>query len=532
MRGLLVLGLLLAAAPVAAADSGERWLSHVRELADDKYEGRLTGTPGYDRAAAWLVGQFQALGLVPAGTDGFLQPVPLLEQRLDLAQSQVVLAGPAGERPLALGDELLLGARVPQLASFDAPLVFLGNGLHLPEAGHDDFAGMDLKGAIVVTLAGGPKRLPGALKAHGRSADFWPALQRAGAIGVISIANPKSMDVPWSRQKLFATTPGMRLANPALNDAGQGFFTAAIDPARAEQLFSASGRSFAQLLAIADSGGPLPRFALNQRVRGTVAATDRPFTSPNVVALLPGRDKRLRQEFVVVTAHLDHIGIDQPVNGDRIYNGAMDNASGVATLLETARVLKRKPPKRSVLFLAVTGEERGLLGSRWFANRPTVPAPALAANINMDMFLPIWPFTHVLVHGADESTLGPVALAAAAAAGVQQMPDPEPDRNMFVRSDQYSFVRAGIPALSAKFVAVTPEQFAQQKAWLSAHYHAPSDDMAQPINPGHAAAFNAYLTRLVTLVAAMPERPVWNPDSFFARFAAPAPTEVATPTGR
>jgi Zn-dependent M28 family amino/carboxypeptidase len=330
------------------------------------------------------------------------------------------------------------------------------------------------------------------------------------------------MDVPWVRQKLFSGTPGMRLADPALNDAKRPFFTATFSPAEAELLFKASGKTFADMLAIADTGEALPRFPLNIGVKGQVAAKDRDLSSPNVVGILPGRDRKLAGEYVVLTAHLDHIGVDKPVNGDAVYNGAMDNASGIASMLEVGRTLKAAKPRRSVILLAVTAEERGLLGSRYYANRPTVPGSAIAANINMDMYLPLWPFTHVTALGAEESTLGAVSADAARAVGAAQVPDDQPDRNLFVRSDQYSFVRQGVPALALKFAASTPEQQAIQKTWLTERYHAPQDDLNQPINPDYAAAFNRYLEKLIVAVADAPARPTWNAESFFKRFEQPA----------
>ena len=525
MRALLLATAILSTAPGHAATPADRWMGHVKVLADDRMEGRLTGTPAYDRAAAYVAAEFQKLGLKPAGTDGFYQSVELTEQTVSLKGSRLELVG-QDSVPLVLGDQVLPGTRVPQIRGpFDAPLVFIGSGLHLPEQGHDDFTGMDLRGKIVVVLAGGPSRLSGALKSHARTAEFWPALQRAGAIGAITIANPKQMDIPWERQKLFAETPGMRLSAPDLNDAKRPFFTATFSPAEAEMLFLASGRSFAEMLQIADAGDVLPRFDLNLRLKGEIAATDRAFTAPNVVALLPGRDPKLKAEHVVLTAHLDHIGIDKPVNGDRIHNGAMDNASGIATLIESGRALKGKRPRRSVLLVAVTGEERGLLGSRYYANRPTVPGGSMVANINMDMFLPLWPFRHVTALGAEESTLGAVSAGAARSVGAQQVPDEAPERNLFVRSDQYSFVRVGIPALSPKFAPVGPEQLAIQKDWLTNRYHAPSDDLNQPINPDYVLPFNRYIERLILDVANAPNRPTWYPESFFRRFvpAQPAP---------
>lgn len=523
MRILLLATAALLTQPVLAATSAERWMGHVKVLADDNMEGRLTGTPGYDRAAAYVAGEFQKLGLKPAGTDGYYQPVQLTEQTVSLRDSRLELVG-KGAVPLVLGEQVLPGTRVPQIkGAFDAPLVFLGSGLHLPEQGHDDFAGIDLKGKIVVVLAGGPSRLSGALKSHARTAEFWPAMQRAGAIGAITLANPRQMDIPWERQKLFAETPGMRLTAPELNDAKRPFFTATFSPAEAEMLFLASGRSFAEMLKIADAGEALPRFDLNLRLKGEVAARDRNFTSPNVVGLLPGRDRKLKNEFVVLTAHLDHVGVDKPVNGDAIYNGAMDNASGIASMIESGRALARKRPKRSVLLVAVTGEERGLLGSRYNANRPTVAADAMVANINMDMFLPLWPFTHVTALGAEESTLGAVSAEAARSVGVRQVPDEAPERNLFVRSDQYSFVRVGIPALALKFAAVSPEEQKIQKDWLTNRYHAPSDDLNQPINPDYVLPFNRYLEKLILDVANAPGRPTWNTESFFRRFVPTQP---------
>lgn len=519
---LLLAPALLPALPAGAAPAESRWMAHVRVLADDNMEGRLTGTPGYDRAAAYVAGQFRLLGLQPAGTQGFFQPVPLLEQSLDLAASTLTLVGPDGATKLVPGEQILPGNRVPQLPDgFDAPLLFLGYGLHLPDAGYDDFAGQDVRGKIVVTLAGGPKNLSGALKSHARSAEFWPAMEKAGAIGVVSIANPAQMDVPWERQKLFAATPGMRLADPALNDAKRPFFTASLSPAEAERLFAGSGHSFAEMLAIAARGEALPRFALGQRLQGRIVARDRPLVAPNVVALLPGTDRRLADQYVVLTAHLDHLGVGEPVNGDRIYNGAMDNASGVASLIETARALKAAKTKRPVLLVAVTGEERGLLGSRYFANRPTVPARDMVANINMDMYLPLWPFTHVTALGAEESSLGPVSARVAASLGVMQVPDDQPERNLFVRSDQYSFVKAGVPALALKFAPASTAQAEAGARWLHERYHAPSDDLNQPIEPKYAAAFDRYLVKLIRTVADAPEKPAWNADSFFRRFEKP-----------
>jgi Zn-dependent M28 family amino/carboxypeptidase len=246
-------------------------------------------------------------------------------------------------------------------------------------------------------------------------------------------------------------------------------------------------------------------------------------TSDNVAAKLTGADPTLKNEYVVLTAHLDHLGVGGAVNGDRIYNGAMDNASGIATLIETATAMAKPStrPKRSVLFVAVTAEEKGLLGSRYFATNPTVSAEAIVANINMDMFLPLYPFKILTVFGLDESDLGATARTVASSMGIAVQADPEPARNRFIRSDQYSFIRQGIPALALK-VGYEPgsPQAAIAAAWTKERYHAPSDDLQQPIDLESAAGFTTLLGKLAAAVADQPQRPRWNADSFFKRFAA------------
>jgi Zn-dependent M28 family amino/carboxypeptidase len=222
---------------------------------------------------------------------------------------------------------------------------------------------------------------------------------------------------------------------------------------------------------------------------------------------------------VVVSAHLDHLGIGEPVNGDRIYNGAMDDASGDASLIEIARAMKGSQPKRSILFLSVTGEEKGELGSQYFAAHPTVPG-TIVADINMDMYLPLFPLKYLEVQGLGESTLGDDVRAVASEAGVQIQADKEPEHNRFIRSDQYSFIKKGVPALAFKFgwVSGTPEE-KTFKAWYAERYHGPSDDLSQAVDLEAAAQFNAILEKLALRVADADHRPEWKSDSFFRRFA-------------
>jgi Zn-dependent M28 family amino/carboxypeptidase len=514
------------AKPSDAEAAGKRWWAHVRYLADDRLQGRLTGTPGYLEAATYVAERFKDYGLAPAGTSGYFQPVRFEVQRVVAAESSLALVRDGRDEPLGLGRDALLGSREPQPGEVTAPLEFVGYALHLPEAGYDDLAGRDLHGKVVVYLNGGPRHLAGALKSHARAAqEFGRALEQAGALGSIGIPNPKSMDIPWQRMALSASQPGMRIAESELQDTHGPMFSAIFNPAAADKLFAGSGHTIAELLALADAGQPLPRFPLAPALRARVAARVERVEAPNVVGLLVGGDPRLQGQYVVLTAHLDHLGVGEPIRGDSIYNGAMDNASGVASLLEIARAMHAagRRPRRSLLFLALCGEEKGLLGSRYFAGHPTVPQSALVADLNMDMFLPLYPLHYLTVLGLEESSLGDDARAVGAAAGVEVVPDRFPDRNLFIRSDQYNFIRKGVPSLAFSFGAAPGSHEEQMKKdWLTNRYHAPSDDVNQPVDLAAAARFNQLLLALAERVAGDEARPEWKPTSFFRRFAQPA----------
>jgi Zn-dependent M28 family amino/carboxypeptidase len=295
-----------------------------------------------------------------------------------------------------------------------------------------------------------------------------------------------------------------------------------VNPEQAEKWFAGSGHSFDDLVALADAGKPLPRFPLHASIRAKVAVERGEVESQNVAGILPGADPVLKDQYVVLTAHLDHLGIGEPINGDRIYNGAMDNASGVATLIDIAQSLNESKPKlrRSLLFVAVTGEEKGLLGSRYFAAHPTVKPGSMVADLNVDMFLPLFPLRSVTVYGLNESDLGEEIRAVARARGVRIQDDQEPERNIFIRSDQYSFIRRGIPALMMKvgYEKGSPEEKIA-KTWLKERYHAPADDLKQPVDLECAGRFDDLLRALAEAVADRPERPKWNANSFFKRFA-------------
>ncbi len=521
----LILAAVLAVASAAHArpdPNGADWWRHIEVLAADDMQGRLTGSPGYFKAADYVAGQFKAAGLAPGGEGGgYFQSVRLISQIVDQDASSVSLTVGGRDRPLRVGPDLLLGSRFEQPKAITAPLVFLGYGLALPEQGFDDFAGQDLRGKIGVVIAGGPDELSAALKAHSGAYARYQAIRKAGLVGLISIPNPKSMDIPWERVRLLAKQSGMVIADPASQDLTGPFFSASINPASAEALFAASGHHFADVLALSDAHKPIKGFPLGATLTAKVAAERSPVTSPNVVGVLEGSDPVLKGEYLVVSAHLDHLGVGAPIQGDPVYHGAMDNAAGVASLIETARTLSEGArPKRSILFVAVTGEEKGLLGSRYFAEHPTVPRSAVVGDINMDEFLPLYPLKHLTVFGETESTLGADAREVAKGFGYDTIPDRQPDRVLFVRSDQYSFIRTGVPAIALKFgfEPGSPEE-RLDKDWNTNRYHSPQDNLTQPVDKAAAAQFDVYLAALVRRVADEPSRPAWAPDSFFRRFA-------------
>jgi len=522
MKKLPILLLLASAAFLAAADynaEGKRWWAHIESLANDSMEGRNTGSPGHLRAARYIAGEFERAGLKPAGTDGgYLQPVEFDVKQLDEQNSQVMLVRHGAMEPLTLGEDANLSSRGMD-GDVNAGAVFVGYGLTVPEKSYDDLAGLDLKGKVAVMLAGGPK-MASALRAHYSSAgERWKFLKAAGVIGIVTIPNPKSMDIPWSRQALARTMPSMALSDPSLLETQGQQLLMTFNPEHADKLFADTGHTIAELLEAADQNRPLPHFPLKVSMRAHTALQQSKVESQNVVAVLPGTD--LKDEYVVLSAHLDHVGVGQPINGDSIYNGAMDDASGIATILEVAHRMHSAHAKlrRSVLFLAVTGEEKGLQGSKYFAAHPTVPGD-LVADINLDMFLPLHALRYLEVQGLDESTLGDEIRAIAAAAHVEVQADKEPNRNLFIRSDQYNFIRKGIPALAFKFgyLPGSPEE-KLHKDWLKNRYHAPSDDLNQPVDKAAAARFNEIILKLAERVANDEKRPAWKPDSFFRRFA-------------
>lgn len=512
----LVALLSLCLTPPAAAQA-DGWWGHVTTLAHDSMRGRETGSPEHRQAAEYVATMFQRAGLKPGGTDGWFQPVRFQVRRIAEQRSSLALVRDGKVQPLVFGTDATINLRGSGTGSVDAPMVFAGYGMHAPEHGLDDFTGLDLRGKVVVVLAGvAPKDVSGPALAAARAAGG-EAIRAGGAVGVVSILSPGS-DLPWTRYAQARLQPQMRLASAAADAGGPFKIAVAFNSARAERLFAGSRHRYAALQALADSGAPLPRFELPTRLRATAAVVQDSAVSDNVVGLLPGADAAAAGEYLVLTAHLDHLGVGEPIEGDSIYNGAMDNAAGIATLIETAAALSRRAQRlrRPVLFVAVTAEEKGLLGSDYFAEHPTIPSGTIVANLNTDMFLPLSPFRRLLVNGLEESDLADDARRAASRLGVEVITDPEPERNGFVRSDQFSFIRRGIPALSLKvgFTRDSPEH-ERVRTWRKERYHGTEDEIDQSLDRSSAADFNRLYAEVVAEIANRRTRPAWYPTSEF-----------------
>ena len=503
---------------------GQSWWNYVKILAGDNMEGRDTGSEGLKRAEAYIVEQLKADGLQPAGTDGYYQPVKLIARQTLENDSSLALFHDGKSEALSFERDAYFVNRISQAPEVDAPLVFLGWGLDIPEKGYSDLQGADLKGKVAVVLSGGsPSEIPGPLSAHYNAIrQRWSALKKAGAVGIIFIPNPHSMDIPWERLKVLRTQAGMAPADETLDDTNGMKFGVTFNPASADKLFAGSGHTFQEISALAKARKSLPRFPLKVEIRARTKMEVQALESSNIVAKIEGNDPKLKQDCIVVSAHIDHLGIGEPINGDRIYNGAMDNGSGSAMLLDFARYFKenRLTFKRSAILLWITGEEKGLLGSRYFAEYPTVPASSIVANINTDMFLPIISLQAVTVYGISESDLGEWAAKMAKQHGIEAHDDPKPERNSFIRSDQYSFIRKGVPAVAMAVGCKldTPQQKAIDE-WLHNRYHAPSDDTQQPVNLETAGKFEGLVWDLLAFTANSEKTPEWKPDSFFKRFA-------------
>ena len=501
---------------------------HLNFLADDALKGRMTGTPEYDEAADYMAQQFAAIGLEPGGEDGgWFQPVPMLAHRIDVDSATVVFHQEDEEQVQRFKEDFVMGGdAVRQETEIRAEVVFVGFGIHAPEMNYSDYEGIDVEGKIVARFGGAPDTFP-----HNERAYYSSGVVKAreavarGAVGVIGLRS--RTDQTRYTWKFVSENAGVRPGMTWINLSGEAanYFPelqggALINEPPAEDLFSRAPISHEDALDAADTGTPLST-PLGIEVTLARQTDHETITSPNVVGILRGSDPELADEYVIYTAHLDHVGMGVPVNGDTIYNGMYDNAMGSSILIETARAFAAmpEPPKRSIIFIAVTGEERGLVGSEYYAHYPTVPSDAIVANVNLDMPLLLFPLSDIIAFGAEHSSLESVIDAAIAQEGFALTPDPMPEEVIFIRSDQYSFVKQGVPSvfLVPGFTASDPD-IEGEKLWrefLQTHYHQPSDDLTRPVDWPSAVRFTRANVRIGYAVAEDEQRPSWNDGDFF-----------------
>jgi Zn-dependent M28 family amino/carboxypeptidase len=507
--------------------SADRIKQHMTVLAGDELEGRGLGSKGYEGALQYVEKTLTADGLAPAGENGgFRQRVALRNSVVVQDASSVTLTTKSGKKTLVYGKDYLLSADQlrQEVGLADAPIAFVGYGVSAPAQGYDDYgAGIDVKGKVVAYLSGAPAKLPSNERAYFSSGAVKDAeAVKRGAIGTISFTSPDDPRFRWdvsvatSTQGNYAWVNAQGQTNrgdPALRG------SMSLNHSGVDAIFAGASKPAADVFAAAANSEP-QAFDLATRVSIATKSTHTSVESANVIARLEGSDPVLKNEHVVYIAHVDHFGRGVAMNGDDIYNGAHDNASGVAIVLELARAFKSlpAPPKRSVLFLFVTAEERGLLGSDYFARNPTVPAAGIVADLTLDMPFLFHPLKDIVPYGAQHSTLSRPVERAAKKLGMAIGEDPIPEQVLFIRSDHYSFVRQGVPSLFIKSgfqTGDTRDGGAINAAYRRDVYHKPNDDMKQAFDFG-AGADHARINFLTGWqVAQETARPEWNKGDFF-----------------
>lgn len=504
--------------------SASQLKADITYLADDKLKGRQPGTEGYQMAADYVIERLKAYGVQPAGDGGnWLQQVKLRKAFI-APGAQVTLGKAATPINLVYGRDVTITPNPQDAAgNVDAQLVFAGYGITNAGQKYDDYAGINVKGKAVLVVRGAPEAFPSSEASH--SMDQLTLQKNAAAHGAVAV--------------ILATVDTTRKMTNNLNrpyysvlDAQgrvvvSGTYTSQIKMlgtfgyATVAQLLQTAGKNINEVTA-ALKKGTSQSVDLGYTLKSTYASTHQNVNSFNVVGKVTGSDAKLKNEYVVHSAHLDHLGIGRPVEGDSLYNGAHDNASGVASLLQIANIYShvKVKPKRSVLFVAVTGEELGELGSGYFALRPTAPVKSLVADVNTDMPTIIAPLLSVTALGAEHSSLSTVVDEAAAYMDLTVEPDPEPKENRFVRSDQYSFVKQGIPALHIKYGSRTPDGKNNLNElvgkWRAKYYHKPQDDINGMFDFDAGAKYAKLNFLIGYMVANNPVRPEWNKGDIFA----------------
>jgi Zn-dependent M28 family amino/carboxypeptidase len=539
MRTSLSLLALACAVSLGAAESkpnisAASILARTRILSADEFEGRGPGTPGEEKTVNYLVGEFKKLGLQPGNPDGtYIQNAPLVGITSKPALTIAVAGNDLGLENI--NDYVAFSSRVaPHVAAQDTEVVFVGYGVVAPEYGWDDYKSVDVRGKTVVMLINDPP-VPGpdgkpdpkifggnAMTYYGRWTYKYEIAAKKGAAACLIVhetipaAYPFGVVVSsWTRENFEISTPDKNAGNVAL----AGWLT--LDAAT--KLFKAAGQDYGALKhqAVTREFKPV---ALNAKASFTVDNTLREVASRNVVALLPGSDAKLKNEYVIYTAHWDHLGIDPKKTGDQIYNGAADNAAGTAVLLELAQAYQALPPaqqpKRSVLFLSVTAEEKGLLGSRYYAQNPLYPLVRTVANINMDGANQFGRTSDIEVIGYGASTIDDLAVAIAKEQGRTVVPDTHPERGSYYRSDHFEFAKEGVPAFygksGKKFIGM-PEDFGEKKVneYIAKDYHQPSDEIKPDWTFEGAAQDTEFLLQLGLRIANEPKLPEWKPGNEF-----------------
>jgi hypothetical protein len=474
------------------------WWHTTEALSGDDMEGRDTGSPAYQRAADYVAKRFKAAGLRPAGENGsYFQSVPMHEIAASQQGTGFTLVRPDGSQTkLAFLEEITYEPEQGSPAQLEGALTFRG---YCGRSEMDNIAGK-----IVVCFGNRRASLP--------SEDARIENAEAGrALAIVNVDDPLFTLEPPRWPVAYARKVSLRPAGSA-----EPFCVMRLSAGA----FASIVKGAAELLNDGGSQKPLPSFDIPGKLQLHIRQTERDISSPNVLAVLPGTDPNHRNEYVVVSAHLDGYGFGTPVNGDNLYNGTLDDAAYVALLIQMAddiRSHKLPAPERSILFAAFTGEEKGLLGSKWFVQHPTVPISQLAANVNLDQLRPLFPLELLTVEALEDTTLGNIARGVAASMHIQLRPDGEPERHLLRRADQYPFLIHGVPAISFVF-GYDPGTDSEQRyrEWYKVRYHRPQDDVTQPIDFTAAAKFNEFFYRLVGAIAAAPTRPEILRSSQFA----------------
>ncbi|MAX01027.1 MAG: aminopeptidase [Sphingomonas sp.] len=493
--------------------------AHVMFLASDAMRGRDAGSEEYDIAAQYVASQFYAAGLKPAGGDGsYLQHVPLIGYK-PAGEGKFSLTIGGETIPLTYGEDYLpSGNAAKDLTEVSGKLVFVGQGIVAPQYSHDDYAGVNVKGKIVALVRGAPDSFDGEERAHyGSTATKLVEAAKHGAIGAVMLMPPGDS---LARMKGYVDHESVTWADAD----GNGHVAAPQTP----MLGMIGGEAATRLIAAAKvdpkamhsaiENGTFRAIAFPATLNAEVKTERRRIESSNVAGMIPGGDPAVKDQVVVLSAHLDHVGVGKPdASGDTIYNGAMDNAVGIASLIEEAKRFQsaKKPPRRSILFLAVTAEEKGLVGSDYFANHPTVPKKNIVADVNLDMPIITYPFEDVIAFGAERSTLGPIVKKAAADAGVAFSPDPMPDMGLFVRSDHYRFVQQGIPSVFLWPGEKGPGKEAVEDFFAN-HYHQASDQIDKNgVDWKQGVRFVDVNYQIAREIADADKRPAWKKGDFF-----------------